>query len=107
MAVTRNDLEVTEKRSGTKALYAFNFQKYCAQGVVVTGGLVMTSTKKDVVPASSNMVVTGEAFAGIRATAYFDGGTHGEDYLIVGEANLSDGQRIPIAGIVQVRDRTS
>jgi len=107
MAVTRNDLEITEKRSGAKALYSFNFQKYCAQGVVVTGGVVVTSTKKDVVPASSNLVVSGEAFVGIRASAYFEGGTHGEDYLIVGEANLSDGQRIPIGGIVQVRDRTS
>jgi hypothetical protein len=40
-------------------------------------------------------------------TAYFDGGTNGESYVVVAEANLSDGQRIPLAGIINVLDRTT
>jgi hypothetical protein len=106
MAVTRNDLETTEKRSGAKVLYSFNFQKWCAQGTVVAGGVVVSSTPQGIVDGAANLVISGEAFSGIRATAFFEGGTNGEDYLVVGEANLSDGQRIPIAGIIQVRDRT-
>lgn len=106
MSVTRNDLETTEKRTTAKMLYAFNYRRWIKPGVVVTSIVSITVMKQDKVPASTNLVVTGEAFEGTRVTAFFDAGTSGESYLAVAEAVLSDGQRIPLACIINVLDRT-
>lgn len=106
MTVARNDLEQTEKRSTANVLYTFSFRKYAAEGVVVTSIVDVTSTNKNVVPGSVNLVITNEGYIGNKVSAFFDGGTSGESYLVIAEANLSDGQRIPIAGIINVLDRT-
>lgn len=106
MPVTRNDLEQTEKRSGAKVLLAFSFRKFVAQGVTVASIVSVTSTNKNIVPGSTNLVITGQAAIGNKVTAFFDSGTSGESYLVVATAVMTDGQTLPIAGIVNVLDRT-
>lgn len=106
MAVTRNDLEQTEKRVAAKVLLAFSFRKFAAAGVTVSSIVSVTSTNQQKVPGSTNLVVTGQAAIGNKITAYFEGGTSGESYLVVATAIMTDGQTLPIAGIVNVLDRT-
>lgn len=108
MAVQRFDLEVSEKRSAAKVLRTFDFRKYVSgPDVVVSSVVAVTATSLNMVPASTPLTVSGEAAVGKRITVYFEDGTDGESYLVIATAVLSDGQRIPLAGILNVKDRVS
>lgn len=104
MATQRYDLEVTEKRSGSKVLLAFSFRKFVAQGVTIATINALTSTQKNVVP-STNLVISGQTVVGNKVLAFFDAGTSGESYIAMCDATLNDGQRIQLAGIINVLDR--
>ena len=104
--VIRTDLEETEKRTTDKCFFTFNFRKYVAEGVVVSSIVTVTATKKNKVAASADLVVSGEVTIGQKIGAFFDGGTSGEDYDLVGRGIMSDGQNLAIAGLLHVLDRT-
>lgn len=108
MAVQRFDLEVSEKRSDAKVLRTFDYRKYVSSSDVIVSSIVgISSTPLNVVPASTNLTISGTAWTGKRATVFFEDGTTGESYLLIATALLSDGQRIPLAGILKVIDRVS
>jgi hypothetical protein len=112
--ILRNDLERTQKRTTENPSFVFNFAKFVQRNVTVmriTGSdgavpLGVASVPKNVVSSSDNLVVTGQTFVGLMVAAFFDGGTDGEDYDVSATALMSDGQRLTVAGIIEVRDPT-
>lgn len=109
--ILRNDLERIEKRTTENPSFEFNFAKFVKPNVIVAritgmdGGIALgvTSVQKGIV-TSTNLIVTGAAFVGQKVAAFFDAGTALEDYDVFATALMSDGQRLTVAGIIQVRD---
>lgn len=109
--ILRNDLERIEKRTTENPSFEFNFAKFVKPNVIVAritgmdGGIALgvTSVQKGLV-TSTNLIVTGAAFVGQKVAAFFDAGTALEDYDVFATALMSDGQRLTVAGIIQVRD---
>lgn len=112
--ILRNDLERTQKRTSENPSFVFNFAKFVARNVSVAritgsdGGIALgvTSAPKNIASPSTNLVVSGQTFVGQQVAAFFDAGTDGEDYDVEATALMSDGQRLTVAGIIEVRNPT-
>lgn len=106
VAIAQNVLQETEKRSAEKLRYTFNFRQTVKPGVVVEEIVTIGFVKIGKVPGSQDLVVSDETYLGYRVSAFFTGGTHGEDYVCIAQARMSDGQKPAIAFLLHVLDRT-
>ena len=97
-------LTTLEKQSYEERIFEFDLSGLMSETATISSVVSVVSTNQNLVPSSSNVVVSGSTTSGQSVKALFSGGTDQELYKITCKAIDSDGQKLEWDGYLAVRD---